>query len=337
MANQTTPESAAPTPPRVQRQRNLPWSKAIEIAWKQIRVRLSRSLLVTSGIVLAIAFLIAIQMSEALADGMRSWIGQSSTSSEFAALRSTREQLDRDAREARLKLRDAAATIKPAKDAKPFDVESLAGKPLDELKTELGQLPTDSKTLATALSSDGDFVAQFKTWLEIERSLLSVREKINAPQVLSSKLADNGVPTKPDDIQAARMQQRWLLGLALLVAFVGILNAMLMSVTERFREIGTMKCLGALDSFIVKLFLVESAFQGFVGTIVGLIVGTAVSVLIALATYGTMAFANIQWPQIGTAIAGSALIGVILTVAGAVWPAWQAARMHPIEAMRVEA
>ena len=37
------------------------------------------------------------------------------------------------------------------------------------------------------------------------------------------------------------------LGLALLVAFVGILNAMLMSVTERFREIGTMKCLGALD------------------------------------------------------------------------------------------
>ena len=48
----------------------------------------------------------------------------------------------------------------------------------------------------------------------------------------------------------------------MLVAFVGVLNAMLMSVTERFREIGTMKCLGALNSFIVKLFLIESLFQG---------------------------------------------------------------------------
>ena len=48
---------------------------------------------------------------------------------------------------------------------------------------------------------------------------------------------------------------------------------MLMSVTERFREIGTMKCLGALDGFIVKLFLIESLFQGMAGTVMGVLLG----------------------------------------------------------------
>src|SRR5690554_6138857 len=58
----------------IQRQPMLPISKAIEIAWKSIRLRLSRSLLVTSGIVLALAFLMSILTSEAMLNGMRAWI-----------------------------------------------------------------------------------------------------------------------------------------------------------------------------------------------------------------------------------------------------------------------
>src|SRR5207249_2216753 len=53
---------------------------------------------------------------------------------------------------------------------------------------------------------------------------------------------------------AAGNRQQWLAIMALLVCFVGIMNAMLMSVTERFKEIGTMKCLGALNRFVVTLF-----------------------------------------------------------------------------------
>ena len=83
---------------------------------------------------------------------------------------------------------------------------------------------------------------------------------------------------------AAAIQQRskdtWLVVLSLLVCLVGIANAMLMSVTERFREIGTMKCMGALDGFIIKLFILESSFMGTAGTIIGVVVGLLLTTLL---------------------------------------------------------
>ncbi len=57
-------------------------------------------------------------------------------------------------------------------------------------------------------------------------------------------------------------KQRWIIFLSLLVCTVGIVNAQLMAVTERFREIGTMKCLGALDRFVLRLFILEAGMQG---------------------------------------------------------------------------
>src|SRR5687768_6986949 len=113
-----------------------------------------------------------------------------------------------------------------------------------------------------------------------------------AAQQLAAKLRAGGLPTTDAEIADARLQRRWLTGLALLVALVGILNAMLMSVTERYREIGTMKCLGALDSFIVKLFLIESLFQGVVGTIVGVVMGLALSMISLSSSYGKNAWRN---------------------------------------------
>src|SRR5438128_9290464 len=69
-----TESSSQPPLTPIQRQISLPMSKAIEIAYKSIRLRLSRSLVVTSGIVLALAFLISILANDALVRGMREWI-----------------------------------------------------------------------------------------------------------------------------------------------------------------------------------------------------------------------------------------------------------------------
>jgi putative ABC transport system permease protein len=226
----------------VPRQIVLPFSKAVEIAYKSIRLRLGRSLLVTGGIVLALAFLTSILTSDAIIGSMRAWASESST--------------------------------------------------------------TASENLA--------------------------REQLLA------RMRARGVPTTATEISNDSIQTRWLIGLALLVAFVGILNAMLMSVTERFREIGTMKCLGALDGFIIKLFLLESAFQGVVGTLIGIMLGLAMSLIGASLNYGSAAWRHLPAQKLLIAILLCLAVGIALTVIGAVYPAWRAARMQPIEAMRVE-
>ncbi len=217
-----------------QRQITLPLSKAIEIAYRSIRLRLSRSLLVTSGIVLAISFLMSILTSQAIITSLRDF--------------------------------------------------------------------------ATAANQ----------------------------QKLLTLLHTTGVPTTPQEILDDRIQTRWLASLALLVAFVGILNAMLMSVTERFREIGTMKCLGALDSFIIKLFLIESLFQGITGSLIGVVIGMTLSIISATTKYGSAAFHAVPVVEILGAALICFLAGVALTIAGALYPSWQAARMQPIEAMRAD-
>ena len=131
-------------------------------------------------------------------------------------------------------------------------------------------------------------------------------------------------------------REKWLIVLSLLVCVVGIVNAMLMSVAERVREIGTMKCLGALDGFIIKLFLLESSFQGLCGTVFGIVVGFVLTFIRSLIAY--QLYSLTYFPVMG--ILESALfsfaIGSLLSVFAAMWPAYSAARMQPVDAMRVE-
>src|SRR5437764_3311412 len=82
--------------------------------------------------------------------------------------------------------------------------------------------------------------------------------------------------------QGEHDRQLWLVTLSLIVCTVGIANSMLMSVTERFKEIGTMKCLGAMDGFIVKLFLLEAGFLGILASVLGWVVGYGAAVLVGL-------------------------------------------------------
>lgn len=331
MPNQPVPTSS------VQRQIVLPLSKAVEIAYKQIRLRLSRSLLVTSGIVLALAFLVSISASDALIRGMRDWMQQASASDRFTELRRRRATLEAELHPLETQIREAVRTApKLAAGTKAFDDEAVLGKTLDDLREELGGLPAPESELRNALATRPELLEPFRAWRDKAADLHELRTELTAPQRLEAMMKSNGVPTTPQEIASNKIQTRWLLGLALLVAFVGILNAMLMSVTERFREIGTMKCLGALDSFIVKLFLIESLFQGVVGTTLGIIGGLALSFIGASTAYGGYAWKNVPWGELGWAVLVSLLVGIALTVAGAVYPAWQAARMQPIEAMRVE-
>jgi hypothetical protein len=135
--------------------------------------------------------------------------------------------------------------------------------------------------------------------------------------------------------RAAAARQTWLVVMSLLVSAVGITNSMLMSVTERFREIGTMKCLGALDEFIVRLFLIESAVLGLLGSLVGAIVGFGVMLLVYIGKERGVV-AMMDWGQMTTYLLIALAIGTVLSLVAAVPPAVRAARMPPAAALATE-
>ncbi|MEN8199169.1 MAG: FtsX-like permease family protein [Thermodesulfobacteriota bacterium] len=146
-----------------------------------------------------------------------------------------------------------------------------------------------------------------------------------------------GYDVLPGDTSlGASPKQRWIVILSLLVCVVGIINAQLMSVTERFREIGTMKCLGALDRFVVRLFVMEAAMQGFAGSLVGAILGAIAAFSTALLRFGGDIMPLFPWQAILLSTAIAIGTGIFLSLTGVLYPAIMAARMQPVEAMRVE-
>ncbi len=116
---------------------------------------------------------------------------------------------------------------------------------------------------------------------------------------------------------------------SLVVGGVGIMNIMLVSVTERYREIGLRMAVGATASDILRQFLVEAVVLCVLGGAVGLVSGRAISILIRVLA---------SWPTESSAIAIVAAVAVSVTV-GVVfgyYPAWKASRLNPIEALRYE-
>jgi cell division protein FtsX len=135
---------------------------------------------------------------------------------------------------------------------------------------------------------------------------------------------------------AAVAKGYWLVVMSLLVCGVGITNSLLMSVTERFREIGTMKCLGALDEFIVRLFLIEAAVLGVLGSVVGALIGHLVMLLVGCLKHGFTLPAKMNWGHMMGYLGMSIVIGVLLSLMAAVFPAVRAAKLPPAAALRTE-
>jgi len=148
----------------------------------------------------------------------------------------------------------------------------------------------------------------------------------DAPQATSGTSATPGASPK----------ERWIIVLSLLVCTVGIVNAQLMAVTERFREIGTMKCLGALDRFVLRLFLLEAGMQGLAGSLVGAVLGVVIGLVTGLFRFGTAAVTRVALADLGWTVLVSVLVGAGLSLLGVVYPAVVAARMRPVEAMRAQ-
>jgi len=123
-------------------------------------------------------------------------------------------------------------------------------------------------------------------------------------------------------------------GISLLVGGIGIMNIMLVSVTERTREIGLRKAVGARSGDILRQFLLESVLLTVIGGCIGAVIGIGISWLAALAVQSllsTYAFA-VSMPALIAAFIMAALTGMIFGIA----PARRASKLSPMEALRYE-
>jgi putative ABC transport system permease protein len=115
----------------------------------------------------------------------------------------------------------------------------------------------------------------------------------------------------------------------LLVGGIGVMNIMLVSVTERTREIGVRMALGAKRSNILVQFLIEAVTLSALGGVIGVLFGSGITLALR---YGVSLPAHLSIFWIFTALILCAMIGIVFGV----YPAWKAARLDPVDALRYE-
>jgi len=115
---------------------------------------------------------------------------------------------------------------------------------------------------------------------------------------------------------------------SLFVGAIGVMNIMIVSVTERTREIGIRKAIGATRRSILMQFLFESSAICLMGGAAGILIATIVTAVLNASVMP----ASLSLPIVGVAV----LVSVSVGVAAGVAPAWRGARLDPIEALRYE-
>ncbi|MGA8439790.1 MAG: FtsX-like permease family protein [Candidatus Sulfotelmatobacter sp.] len=128
--------------------------------------------------------------------------------------------------------------------------------------------------------------------------------------------------------------------LALAVAFIGIVNTLVMAILERRREIGIMKAIGASDGDVKRLFFAEAGAMGILGGIVGVALGWAIGQVINLGTnvylkrqsFPPEHFWSVPWWLVAFAI----VFSLVVSLAAGLYPAGRAARLDPVQALRYE-
>ncbi len=305
----------------VQDQVTLPLRVAVGICLRGIRTRLGRSAITLFGVGLGIAFLMAV---------LSGFHIQRAMTAEAAKARDTERRV--------AALRSEVGTLKGKAflvvAREPSEADTAFLRALAAAGAEVNADAPSTVLGGTILL--GDYGPLLAAAAPAER--LFVFRKPTAPD---ARLRYLGIELRPDELALAAKRERqaayrmaWIVAVSLLITVGCIANAMLMSVTERFREIGTMKCLGALSSFVVKLFLIESLLMGLVGAALGVLLGVAFPLAAYGYTFGVgKVLAAASFATLGLYALLCVGAGVALAIVAAIYPARVAAKMVPAAAL----
>lgn len=200
----------------------------------------------------------------------------------------------------------------------------------------------DFKTLTGQSNISSAYVRVYDV-TEVESIATSIEDAINENHGKKDFATATSMSSILDTIQTIigilQLVLVAIASIALIVASIGIMNTMLTSVMERTREIGIMKAIGATNRDIMSIFIIEGMLVSSVGGVIGLILGIFGSQALTLFLNNFMAMGGSSrlYPVITIASVILAVsVSLIVGVLSSLYPAWKAARMSPIEAVRYE-
>jgi len=343
----------------IKSQVSLPLSVAFAVVFRGLKIRFARSLITVTGVSLGVAFLMGNLAGQLLKQGVQTEDRLRNETDRMYSFLSTELGSSQ------------GKTIGLVLNGDPSDLETRLLIRIDRegpaefrvFGNEAGSLPTvrqtpvarssfeETGTNLNALlvfgSSDdsrlipwdlisGHSPKSVVAWTAKEAPALAV-DAGWIPVSLSREMRPEEIDRFEQDRRSGRTRSTWIIIISVFITVIGISNSLLMSVTERFREIGTMKCLGALSSFIRTLFLIESSLVGLLGSLVGVLGGMFFSILVYFLTYGlSLTWSSVHASALALIVSGflSILAGVLLSIFAAIYPASIASKMIPANALR---
>ena len=213
----------------------------------------------------------------------------------------------------------------------PFD-DSAIIMPKEEMK-KLYEIDDEESAIHVKVE-DVDEIDIVKE--NIERALRKSRNEKENKETFHAHTSEEILATFSNIFGIVQAVLVGIAAISLLVGAIGIANTMYTSVLERTKEIGIMKAIGAKNSDIFYIFLIESGMLGFLGGVIGVVIGIGLS---KLAEYYAAAQLGTNLLQASTSpvlIAGALLFSFLMGSLSGVLPAMQASRLKPVDALRYE-